>query len=124
MQSLIVTNNPTVYTDSQIISAKEFVDSTSMLAVLIRVRDLIHDGHSLLSHPLSGSLKPNENPFKSILVSHGIKGNNYDHIVMIENAIETCQKFLRNKTLPVYSERIINDFMYVDKTIIESGLKN
>lgn len=124
MQSLIVTNNPAVYTDSQIASAKEFVDSTSMLEVLVRVRDLIHEGHLLLTHPLSGSLKPNENPYKSILVSKVIQKNNDEHIMMIENAIETCRKFLKHKAVPNYSERIMNDFMYVDKTIIKSGLKN
>ena len=95
-----------------------------MMPVLLRVRDYLHQGHQLISHPLSGSLKPNENPYKSIMITRGRGELNIKQVMIIENAIETCKKFLNNKSLPNYTDDLLNDFMYVDKTIITSGLKN
>ncbi len=122
--NIIVTNNPSVYEDHLLDSEKLFVEERGMLNVLIKVRDMIYMGHELISHPLSGSLKPNENPFKSVIVSGGISDLDFDQVTMIENCIETCKKFLNNKVLPDYKEQVTKDFMYVDKTIIVSGLRN
>ena len=36
--------------------------------VLVQVRDLIYAGHKLLSHPQASSLKPNQTPYRTILV--------------------------------------------------------
>jgi hypothetical protein len=46
---------------------------TDMTGVLVYVRDKIHKGHKLLTHPLSGSIKPNESPYKSVLISGNTK---------------------------------------------------
>ena len=120
----IVTNNPLVYRAEYENVEKVFVDSISVEGVFFAVRDMIHKGHRLLSHPLSGSLKPNENPYKSVVVSRKSHGIEFDHLIMIEKGIETTYKFLRGKSLPTYKSVIKDDFMMVDKLIVESGLKN
>lgn len=120
----IVTNNPLVYKSNYENVETIFVDTENIQGVLNVVRDMVNNGHRLLTHPLSGSLKPNENPYKSIIVSSKAKGIEFDHIIMIEKGIETTDKFFGGKSLPKYKPSTNHDFMVIDKSIVESGLKN
>ena len=36
--------------------------------VLLKTRDLIHTNHKLLTHPQASSLKPNQTPYRTILL--------------------------------------------------------
>lgn len=61
---VLVTNNPFLRDK---VSSCEFISGNS-LEVLIKARDLIHGGWVLLSHPLYGNLRPNQHPYRSILL--------------------------------------------------------
>lgn len=115
--TLIVTNNSKVFIKYKENYNIEFIDSESMYNVLIKTRDLLHSGYKLLTHPMSGSLKSNQTPYKSILL---IKNNeaNLDDILMIENAIDNYNKFLKNRALTNWTEAIKNDFKTVDLSLI------
>ena len=67
---LVITNNPMV---RDALSNKEICQvqyaPVSYRQVLCMARDAIHQGHKLLTHPLSGSVKPGETPYKSVAVS-------------------------------------------------------
>ena len=117
--TLIVTNNSKVFIKYKENYNIEFIDSESMYNVLIKTRDLLHSGYKLLTHPMSGSLKSNQTPYKSILL---IKNNeaNLDDILMIENAIDNYNKFLKNRVLTNWTEAIKNDFKTVDLSLISS----
>lgn len=117
--TLIVTNNSKVFIKYKENYNIEFIDSESMYNVLIKTRDLLHSGYKLLTHPMSGSLKSNQTPYKSILL---IKNNeaNLDDILMIENAINNYNKFLKNRALTNWTEAIKNDFKTVDLSLISS----
>ncbi|WP_288519747.1 GrdX family protein [uncultured Brachyspira sp.] len=117
--TLIVTNNSKVFIKYKENYNIEFIDSESMYNVLIKTRDLLHSGYKLLTHPMSGSLKSNQTPYKSILL---IKNNeaNLDDILMIENAIDNYNKFLKNRALTNWTEAIKNDFKTVDLSLISS----
>lgn len=117
--TLIVTNNSKVFIKYKENYNIEFIDSESMYNVLIKTRDLLHSGYELLTHPMSGSLKSNQTPYKSILL---IKNNeaNLDDILMIENAIDNYNKFLKNRVLTNWTEAIKNDFKTVDLSLISS----
>ena len=116
---LIVTNNSKVFKKYKENYTVEFIDSETMYNVLIKTRDLLHLGYKLLTHPMSGSLKSNQTPYKSILL---IKNNeaNLDDILMIENAIDNYNKFLKNRALTNWTEAIKNDFKTVDLSLISS----
>ncbi len=116
---LIVTNNSKVFVEYKENYTVEFIDSETMYNVLIKTRDLLHLGYKLLTHPMSGSLKSNQTPYKSILL---IKNNeaNLDDILMIENAIDNYNKFLKNRALTNWTEAIKNDFKTVDLSLISS----
>ena len=117
--TLIVTNNSKVFIKYKENYNIEFIVSESMYNVLIKTRDLLHSGYKLLTHPMSGSLKSNQTPYKSILL---IKNNeaNLDDILMIENAIDNYNKFLKNRALTNWTEAIKNDFKTVDLSLISS----
>lgn len=117
---LIVTNNSKVFIKYKENYNIEFIDSETMYDVLIKTRDLLHLGYKLLTHPMSGSLKSNQTPYKSILL---IKKNNdvcFDDILMIENAIDNYNKFLKNRDITNWTENIKNDFKTVDLSLISS----
>ena len=65
---ILVTNNPLVEAQYSSRFRVVFLD-TNLAGVLTHVRDCVHKGHKLLTHPLSGSVKPNETPYKSVLLS-------------------------------------------------------
>ena len=82
----IVTNNPLV---RDILGQWYEIDYSDITyrEVLVKVRDLIYTGHTLFTHPLSGSVKPNETPYKSILVSKVPGTYDMDGTELMSNAI-------------------------------------
>ncbi len=124
MKYLLITNNPLVgkiYGDSKFLLYLE----GSYLEVLCYARDQIHKGHELLSHPLSGSIKPNETPYKSLLISSESKTLDYRSVTMIEESIVTTKKFLsiRDRTQGL-REDLLKDFQEIDYHLIKSALES
>ena len=116
---IIVTNNPLVlerHGGTRNIIYKE----VSYEDVLREVRDRIHEGHSMLTHPLSGSVKPNETPYKSIMISAERRAIDGESVALIENAIHACGKFEFKSDR--YRPEVYEDFRLIDCTLIESGM--
>lgn len=120
---MIITNNHKVYEkfkDDYSIYYKE----CSFREVLLYTRDRIHEGYTLLTHPLSSSIKPNETPYKSVIISDSKKSLDYKSLMIIENAIITYDKFKKDKDYTVeLTDRIIDDFKTVDLSIIENSIR-
>jgi len=119
---MIITNNPLVLEKlkKQNILYKE----ENTLDTFIRVRDLIHKGHVLLTHPLMSSIKPNETIYRTVLVSKiKEKQVDIDSLNIIEQSIETTRKFLINYKWPEWNEKLREDFMYIDYDIISNVIK-
>lgn len=93
----------------------------SYRAILEKVRDMCYEGHKLLTHPLSGSVKPNETPYKSVMVSKEIKEPDPESILIMEEAILTYDKF--PKLNISWNEQILGDFQAVDLALISSALR-
>ncbi len=123
MKAVIITNNPEVKQKYDKEHSIEFVDG-SLLDVLITTRDKIHAGHKLLTHPLSGSVKPNETPYKSILISYDRGDLDIDSSVLISSSIETAQKFINTKKPIEWNDKILDDFMEIDLSLISSGIES
>ena len=121
MKKLIVTNNPMVrerYSQQYDLKYEE----TSFVGVLKQVRDLVHRGYRLLTHPLSGSIKPNETPYKSVLLEESTGKIDEFSVRVIEEAVLTCDKFSQKKY--PYKKDVTRDFQFVDMTLFESGLES
>lgn len=92
--------------------------------VLVTTRDFIHKGHELLTHPLSGSIKPNETPYKSIIISDEVDAMKMDSLMIIEDSILTAKKFMEMKKTPQWTEQVLEDFSEIDYRLLESGIES
>lgn len=119
MQGIIVTNNPLVLASLNGQAEVEYKD-VPFFDLLTYARDLVHKGHKLLSHPLSGSIKPGETPYKSVLVSKTAGELDTNSLMMIESAISSCAKF-KNRFFNL-NEEIKNDYQLVDIELIKGAL--
>lgn len=116
----IITNNPLVKTVLSDWYTVEYYEGISYRDVLVKVRDLVYAGYELHTHPMAGSVKPNETMFKSIVVGTDMIGTNIEHCKLMMNALITCDKF---KPLGVqYSDYHIKDFQLIDYTLLCGAL--
>lgn len=117
----IVTNNPEVA--ARWPEAAEFVD-VGASDVLVHVRGLIHLGHRLLTHPLAGSVKPNESPYRSVIVSHNPDTTiDLDSLRIVEGALHVVDKLgpPRFRSIP---PRVDADYQLIDCTLMESAIES
>jgi hypothetical protein len=124
MKKLIVTNNRLVYEKFNNEIETIFLEDTNFLDVLIFVRDKVHEGHRLFTHPLSGSLKPNETPYKSIVISKEKVGMDFKELTIIEDSIASTKKFIKDKPTPRWIKRISDDFKLIDLSLITNAIGN
>ena len=119
MNEIIITNNPLVKSKYENLYNITFLD-TDYKGVLVATRDRIHLGHTLLTHPLSGSVKPNETPYKSILISKSAGAFDSKSLMIMEDALITCEKFGDNRYKMTPS--LLEDFMTIDLSLISGAL--
>jgi hypothetical protein len=88
------------------------------------VRGLVHLGHRLLTHPLAGSVKPNESPYRSVIVSqHPDTTIDFDSLRIIEGALAVVDRLgpLRYRTI---SPHVDADFQLIDCALMESAVES
>lgn len=120
---LILTNNPLVQQklSMQQQHAVQFCP-VKYQALLVLVRDQVHQGHRLLTHPLSGSVKPNETPYKSVAISNNSQSAYcVNSLMMIEDALLACDRFAPRDM--AITPQMDADFQLVDWTLLASALE-
>nr|WP_083427791.1 GrdX family protein [Ezakiella massiliensis] len=119
-KNIIVTNNPYVRDKFENEFNLVYIDDNkTYMEVLTTIRDMVHKGYKLLTHPLSGSVKPNETPYKSVMLEEGSKLDS-DSLMIIEGAIQTMKKFQNNEVTPNWPESVHDDFRVVDLSLMEN----
>lgn len=113
---LLITNNKKFMDIKDELAAKgieaKFLE-TDYIGVLQYARDLIHSGYEILTHPLYGSVKPNETIYRTIILEKGSELD-FRSLGLIEEAIQTAEKFKKNKLTPNWTERVKDDFRVID----------
>lgn len=89
---LIVTNNEKVRVRFGDLCVLRFIEGGHE-TVLRAVRDLVHKGHILLTHPLAGSVKPNETPYRSVALTEQAGPLDLESLRLIEEAEAAVRKF-------------------------------
>ncbi|WP_048571615.1 GrdX family protein [Clostridium cylindrosporum] len=118
----VITNNKITYENLKVHFDVEFIDG-SLSDVMIKARDYIHKGHKLLTHPLMGSIKPNETPYKSVAISLKPEVSvDFNSVMLIENSIETSNKLIRNKAPRQWPQSVLEDFSIIDYDLIKNAL--
>jgi hypothetical protein len=123
MKSLLVTNNGAVNEKFKNKMEIIYLEGYKYIEVLEFIRDKIHEGHKLLTHPLSGSIKPNETPYKSIMISREIGELDTDGLVIIEDSIQSALKFMSIKATPEWKEKVLEDFRVIDLSLMENVIE-
>jgi len=116
---VVVTNNPLVLNELEA-GHNIIYKEVSYEEILKEIRDLIHKGHKLLTHPLSGSVKPKETPYKSVLISLECSKLDVYSLKLIEQAIEACDKFEYKSSK--FSKRVWEDFQLIDFELIKGAI--
>ena len=116
---ILVTNNDRVYLkyrdEIKCILLDNYED------VLIKVRDMIYDRHILLTHPQASSLKPNQTPYRSIIVYPINNEDNMNDVLLIEKCLEVFRAWQDIALTPKkYESRDSEDFKTIDLSIIEN----
>jgi len=109
----IITNNPDVAARYPMVS--RYI-ACSVNDIFETVRDAVHKGARIISHPLSGSIKPNESPYKSVVISTEDGPLDFKSLQIIEDAIAVLKK-LPSK-IREYDESALEDFRIIDLDII------
>lgn len=123
MTNIIITNNKYVADKFKDKFNIEYFDNKDYMEILEYVRNKVHSGHELLTHPLSGSIKPNETPYKSIIVSETTGSLDESGLRIIEESILTARKFTVDKRTPNWTESILDDFRVIDLSLMENVIE-
>ena len=116
----IVTNNPLVVNALPARYEVRAFEELSYREILIKVRDLVYAGHVLLTHPLAGSVKPNETPYKSVILSREPGALSPESADLAANAVTAYDKFApRDRVL---TEKLRQDFQLIDYTLLCGAL--
>jgi len=113
LERVIITNNPAVVEGFQMDSCHIKGD---VRKVFTTVRDAVHKGARILTHPLSGSVKPNESPYKSIVITVATGKLDLKSLSIIEDAIAMLDR-LPDKNRE-YDESVLEDFRIIDLNFI------
>jgi hypothetical protein len=119
---IILTNNPMSKEQFDNKYKIIFIEGT-MMDILKKVRNNIHEGHKLLTHPLMSSVKPNETPYRTICISkEKLSEVDLQSLTIIEESIMSTEKFLNDFKTPEWNEKILLDFQLIDYDLIHHAL--
>lgn len=118
-----ITNNPMLV--GRGFSALEYYD-TDVLGLFNLILPEVAAGFRLLSHPLSGSIRPDITPYKTVLLS-GTPGQ-VDEFSMqlINKAVRYAESLYQLRETPLFklcTEQMRKDFQLIDMCLIERALE-
>ena len=121
---LLVTNNRLCFEKYRDRVRVDYLEDGSYLDVLVRARDYVQKGSRIETHPMAGSIKPNQTPFRSVLLSdRKMDGDEViENELMIEDAVLMTKKCLSDRPVRKWDESIVNDFRQVDLELISGAI--
>ncbi len=116
----IITNNPRVKS-AAILTEHTTLFFLDLNKVLTKSRDLIHQGYTLITHPLAGSVKPWANPFRTIVLEKGDQLN-IRSLEIMENSLQKYNQFkedLEENFSEKLNEAVKKDYQLIDYDLIK-----
>lgn len=116
----LITNNPKFIEENLKDIEIEYLD-VSYVDILRKVRDYVHENWEIVTHPLYGSVKPNETIYRTIVLK---ENNSLDitSVNLISEAILTFKKFRNNREVPQWTDRVKDDFSVIDHDLIINAI--
>ena len=117
----LITNNPKFIEENLKDIEIEYLD-VSYIDILRKIRDYVHENWEIVTHPLYGSVKPNETIYRTIVIK---EKNSLDitSVNLISDAILTFKKFRNNREVPQWTDRVKDDFSVIDHDLILNAIK-
>ncbi len=123
MNYVVITNNPKIFEEVKSKNAEIiYMSNSDFMEVLYKVRDFVHLGYKLLTHPIVSSIKPYETPYKSVALSKGSELDLYS-LELIENSIELTKNFL-DKPKRKLTKEIDDDFRLIDYKLVIGAIES
>lgn len=113
----IITNNPVVKNEFENVY---FVEG-DFQEVMVKVRDMVHQGYDLISHPLGASIRIAFSPFRSIIIGQRNNKINPIHVGIIENSIISLKNLTEGR---VADRKNDDDYSLVDRELLISTLES
>ncbi|EGF86433.1 GrdX family protein [Gemella haemolysans] len=116
----LITNNPKFIEENLKDIEIEYLD-VSYIDILRKVRDYVHENWEIVTHPLYGSVKPNETIYRTIVIK---ENNSLDitSVNLISDAVLTFKKFRNNREVPQWTDRVKDDFSVIDHDLIINAI--
>lgn len=116
----LITNNPKFIEENLKDIEIEYLD-VSYIDILRKVRDYVHENWEIVTHPLYGSVKPNETIYRTMVIK---ENNSLDitSVNLISDAILTFKKFRNNREVPQWTDRVKDDFSVIDHDLIINAI--
>ena len=116
----LITNNPKFIEENLKDIEIEYLD-VSYVDILRKVRDYVHENWEIVTHPLYGSVKPNETIYRTIVLK---ENNSLDitSVNLISDAVLTFKKFRNNREVPRWTDRVKDDFSVIDHDLIINAI--
>lgn len=124
MNGILITNNPAAAKKFSGIIETVYLENADFINVLYFTRNKIHEGYKLLTHPLSGSVKPNQTPYKSVVITKDKAQLDTESLIIIEDSIAMSMKQINEKKAPFRPKDILEDFQLIDMDLIASGIES
>lgn len=110
---MVLTNNPRAkkwWKESESNHTHVLFQDSDLSELFIAARNLVHTGWRLINHPLFSSIKPNQSPYKTLVLAKD-PNLDYQSLSAIEAAIAAAQKF---GPFPGASDRVLEDLQLID----------
>ena len=120
MQVLVVTNNPLVRETCEEMKIC-YVDG-SVENLLLKVRNMVHEGYPLLSHPLPASIRMIYSPYRSVVLGAVSGGGKPDpwHVEVIEDSL---MKYRRSTEHRIPDSANDEEYKWMDMQLLTAALK-
>lgn len=117
---ILYSNNPKV---AETLSGFEHIQCDSYEDVLLQVRNAVHAGAQLLTHPLAGSVKPGESPYRSVAITKQTNELDIRSLEIIESAIDRQRVLTEHRAVREYPQKTLDDFQLIDYNLLLTGLE-
>jgi len=91
--------------------------------VLTQTRNICHTGGILLSHPLSGSIKPNQTPYKTVVLRLS-ELPDVQSILIAEESLNKANSLISAHPMPCMPMNVLNDLSEIDLSLFKSFLSS
>ena len=119
--AVIISNNP----DIEALVPKSFsftgMEGSPAKAVLTAARDRIHLGAKLLAHPMAGRLRPNETPYRTVVLEETEGLLDLSSFEIIEYCLAEEKKYESSRKK--YDEPLLPDLRFINCEILKSILE-